>query len=371
MCRGHEAPVIEIFWHPAIPLISTSSHDGTSRLWDADSGRQLLTITGTMKGFHQDGSKLAVRLSQSVVIYNVLSPEVLTWLDRRSTGTVAMHPTERLLAAIHPNGVRLVDPGSRRILLELPIGQTGGLTFHPTDGSLVTSGAAGLWSWPMIRSIGDSSTTLRIGPPLRLEDGLAPSGIVRVNADGKYLLVADGDNQSAWVVDRSGIRPRMPLPVTAIASMDISPDGQWAAGGDHLGEKVSVWNTQTGLLEKELPVADGFPFLRFSPDGKWLAANGLASASIWKVKDWSLAHTIPLNCHGPAALAFSPDSTLIAIGRWGDSSQLYEVETGKLIASLESPHHPTTFRDMLFTADGRQLICTSDREGTYLVRVLK
>lgn len=216
----------------------------------------------------------------------------------------------------------------------------------------------------MVRSTVDGVTTLRVGPPVQLENGLAPTGSLRMSADGNTLLVAHGGDQNAWVVDRSGSRPRVPLPATAIASMDISPDGQWAAGGDHLGEKVSVWNTQTGQLEKELSVADGFPFLRFSPDGKWLAANGLASASIWKVKDWSLAHTIPLNCHGPAALAFSPDSTLIAIGRWGDSSQLHEVETGKRIASLESPHLSTTFRDMLFTADGRHLICTTDREGT-------
>ena len=82
------------------------------------------------------------------------------------------------------------------------------------------------------------------------------------------------------------------------------------------------------------------------------------------MEDWSLSHAIPLNCHGPAALAFSPDSTLIAIGRWGGSTQLYDVTTATLLASLESPHLPVTLRDMVFSSDGRHLIGSSDREGT-------
>ncbi len=364
VCHGREAGIIEIHWHSALPLVASSSQDGTSRLWDADSGRQLLQIAGTMKGFHRDGTSLAIRLPRSVEFYRFRTAEVLTRLDRGSTGSIAIHPAEQLVAAIDPDGVRVLDLVTKKTLFHLPIDGITGLIFHPKDGSLVTSGASGVSTWPIVRSTADSVTTLRVGPPVQLENGLASTGTVRTSTDGNTLLVADGGDQGAWVLDRGGSRPQVPLPVPSMASMDISSNGQWAAAGDELGEKVSVWNTQTGQLEEELPFADGFPFLRFSPDGKWLAASGLVSASIWKVEDWSLSHTIPLNCHGPAAIAFSPDSTLIAIGRWGDSTQLYDVTTATLLASLESPHLPVTFRDMVFSSDGRHLICSTDREGT-------
>ena len=363
-CRGHRASVLELFWHPTLPLFVSSSHDGTSRLWDADSGQTLVTVSGRMKGFHRDGSKLAVRRPSSLMIFKFVEPDVLKCLDRRSSEYLAIHPTGRILAASCPDGVRLLDPVTNRVLGLLPVGTTNGLSFHPSTGSLITSGTAGLWNWPVMPRSEAKGAVFQIGPPTRLEPELSTGGIVRHSSDGSAMMGVDLGNQSVTVLLESGVPPLKQWPMTEMLPMDICHGGQYVAGIDPKGEKIVIWNPEKSL-QTELPFSDRHTFLRFSPDGKWLAANGLTSVSIWRVDSWELTRTIQCESHDHAALAFSPDSNSLAVGRWGDSPQFYTVETGSLIAGLESPSHPSTIRDMIFSKDGRNLISASLEEGIW------
>ncbi len=130
-----------------------------------------------------------------------------------------------------------------------------------------------------------------------------------------------------------------------------------------------MWETSTGKVMKTLPFEDGFPYVRFSHDGQWLAANGLTSVAVWNVEDWSQKLTKPLDCHGPAGLAFSRDNSTLAVGRWGKSLQLLSVESGALLATINSPTLPTTLRDLVITNDGQHLYGVADQDGVYSVNL--
>ncbi len=118
------------------------------------------------------------------------------------------------------------------------------------------------------------------------------------------MLYRDNTSNEASVFDLTVSDPPVRLEGVALSIVDISPDGTLVVGGDQYSRELQVWETSTGKVVKTLPFEDGFSYVRFSHNGQWLAANGLTSVAVWNVEDWSQKLTKPLDCHGPAGLAF-------------------------------------------------------------------
>lgn len=102
----------------------------------------------------------------------------------------------------------------------------------------------------------------------------------------------------------------------------------------------------------------------YSPDGKLLA---LATAlGIYFYDAQSLAQvqfidtTIPVQ-----AVAFSPNSKMIATGSWHDKVQLWWVEDGQLISELKKAHQ-SSVQAVAFSADGNWL-ASADEEGVIAI----
>ena len=48
--RGHTAPITDLEWNPDGRFVATVSRDGTGRLWDAETGREVWQVPGAERG---------------------------------------------------------------------------------------------------------------------------------------------------------------------------------------------------------------------------------------------------------------------------------------------------------------------------------
>jgi serine/threonine protein kinase/WD40 repeat protein len=167
-------------------------------------------------------------------------------------------------------------------------------------------------------------------------------------------LVRSLDDQKAKLADKETPENWKPLrrAIGSVASLAFSPDGSllamcgssFADYSEHFGGvsrmgfrstgpgRLKLWDVQTGTLKHDLAGHNDQAYaVAFSPDGKLLASAGrwMSRGELWGngVIVWN-AHTgeqihslIRTTADGGArAIAFSPDSTLLAMGtqRFGD-----------------------------------------------------
>jgi WD40 repeat protein len=156
----------------------------------------------------------------------------------------------------------------------------------------------------------------------------------------------------------------------SIASIDISPDGKVlvSGGGQNL---VRFWDAATGRQRK---VLSGFraplAAVTFSPDGTTVATRAAWDRNairLWDANSW----TERLSTDGgmaalrhpeQALLRFSPDGKTLAANNSRGEIVLLDAATGEPTAVLGRHDHPNVV-DLAFAADGRTL-ASCDMEGT-------
>ena len=138
--------------------------------------------------------------------------------------------------------------------------------------------------------------------------------------DGKTILSAGWDNRIVmWnAATHQPIGPPIAGP-KGLVSVAFSPDGShFAAAG---GGSIMLWNTATRQpFGEPLHTSENLVLLGFSPDGKLLAATSDAyGGHPATVLLWDIASRQPVGqpIEG-SSFAFSPDHSLLAIGRYKD-----------------------------------------------------
>ena len=109
------------------------------------------------------------------------------------------------------------------------------------------------------------------------------------------------------------------------STIALSPDGRVLAHADMVGS-VQLWDVTTGWLDKTLPEPVGGPaWIAWSPNSKLVAAGG-SVVRLWDAVAGKILRTFPAS----GDLAFSSDGKLLATVGDG-KAQLFDVATGKLI----------------------------------------
>jgi WD40 repeat protein/tRNA A-37 threonylcarbamoyl transferase component Bud32 len=376
--EGHDGPVVFVDFHPSGDLLVSASWDGTSRLWDPASGKQLVRARGRALRFSSDGARLSYFDAPRVGVWEIARGDVCRLLRPKWTPSprpedvepgnvsVAFSPRGDLLASAGWDGVRLWDPRATREVAHLPLGPSGAALFHPRDGSLITYGAAGLQR----RRIGlvpqGVTGILQVGPHQMLDRPChSDSHHACLSRDGGLLAVGDVLNRQAVVldVDRPADRARFgDLP--GIHSVALSPDGRWIAAASRLGSEIKVWERASGRLLARLPdgAAGGANArVAFSPDDRWLVTGSQCEYRFWHVASWRLGRTIP-RAHVeemPGLIAFAQDGRLLAITPSPGRVQLLETATGRALADFSAPD-PHEIRGLGFSPDDSQLAVATD-----------
>ena len=174
------------------------------------------------------------------------------------------------------------------------------------------------------------------------------------------------------------VEPRLRLSngyASAVRAVRFSPDGKLlAAGGDSLS--LNIWEAAAGksiLSPKDVENHDDFlevhNMLEFTPDGKTLIVGGEDEIRYWDVGKQKMTGTIKACGY---RMALSPDGkTLAAPSGWPALNRkgvrLYDVATRKLRATLDVPKDATC---AAFSPDGK-FLAIGDEAGLVHVRPTK
>lgn len=290
-CSGHEGVVRHASFSPDGARIVTASDDATARVWDARTGQQTALIKG-----HKDCQSRRARLSVAFVAGGArvmttgLDYTAALW-DSRTGAAVAS------LAGAHHCGVQ-------RVAVSL-------------DGR-------------RLATVGGCS------------DGTLPVWDAR---SGKQLLAV---SYRTITPGGSWLSPR---------SVAFSPDGKRLVAGD-LERMLRIWDAKSGKPLIALKASDTPEKLAFSPDGsRILAASEDGIATIWDARTGK--RLAALKGLFPIEAAFFPDSERI-LTAGAHRVCVWDACTGKEVAWLQREHG--AFTAAAFSPDGRRIV-TANRDG--------
>jgi serine/threonine protein kinase/WD40 repeat protein len=367
---GDPDRIARVEFNHAGTLLASWGWSGVTRLWDPQSGKELVAAHGHCLDFSPDDQSLVYRSHRSsddVGIWEVAHERVYRTLQG---GPEVAHDLQlssdgRLLASATDGGVRLWDAGTAQPIGDLPLGRTVSALFHPADGSLITSGDSGLFRWPLRPVGGEPGRQLHLGPPQALP--VPVSGrLERMAFDrhGEHLAVVDLWQKVIVLHDPHPVpsgfnpdtrRPTLLLGHDHVLNIALSPDGRWAATGTFKGTDVKVWDLSQG--ERPEPVhtiPSGWAGVAFSPDGRWLVVKEDGSR-YYRVGSWELDHELPAKEKGTAGLAFAPDGRVLAAHFQHDwQVGLIDPESAQELATLAADN-ALKVETTTFSVDGGQL----------------
>jgi len=405
---GHTGDVTAVAYSNDGSMLVTGSNDRTARLWDVNSGQQLLalvedgdvnivvfspddtliatgdriwdTATGELRRDHIISSPRALAFSGDGAWLLVGSDDgkIRLWdwegnlLLRVFQGTysntaVAFSPDERYIATSSGDRVVLLDVNSGEAVREFTRegwGWINTVAFSP-DGSRVLTGGTNeaiLWdtqSGERIRTFWPYTFW-----PYRFNDSngllsavFATDEIRTISTDGSIYI---------WESESGGEEMVLAGHGSGVSSVAFSPDGTRVLTGS--GDNTAkLWDAQAGA---EIRTFSGHTDLirsvAFSPGGtRVLTGSGDNTAKLWDAQTGATlrtfsGHTWPVN-----SVAFSPDGMQVLTGSstgspdWRGIAKLWDAQTGAEIRTFSVPTSSSVL-SVAFSPDGNRVLTGSD-----------
>jgi serine/threonine protein kinase len=267
---------------PINPILASTSGT-TIKLWDAQTGQPIRTLTGHLDIVYS----LAVSLDGAVLFSGSADKSIRLWNlhTGHRLGTLNLHTDTVLSLAISPDGqflasgslhdpIKLWDLSNHYEKGELHglSGRVEALAFSP-DGAILASscGDASIMVWDM--------------------------------HTGRELRILKGHTQ-------------------AIAALTFSPDHKTFASASWDGT-VKLWSTQTWREKRTLAIQSGrVSTIAFSPDGKTLV-TGSDTLKLWNPRTGKEISTLTEHPTAISSVVFSDDSKTFASASWDGAIRIW------------------------------------------------
>jgi WD40 repeat protein len=353
---GHTGWVSSVTFSPDGKRIASGSQDRTVKVWDAQTGHELLTIKGHTDwapgvAFSPDGTRLAsASFDRTVKVWDAQSGRQLLDLKGHTNRvtSVAFSPDGRRLASgSDDHTLKLWDAQTGRQTLDLK-GHTSDVTsvaFSP-DGTRLASGSA-----DQTVKVWDAQTGRQA---LELSTHTAPVVTVAFSPDGTRLASGSLDHTVKVWDAHSGQQLLDLKPHAGVFGVAFSPDGRRLAGSAS-DWAVKVWDVQTGRQALELKGHTGFVYsVAFSPDGTRLASGSLdLTVKVWDAQSGQQIPTLKGHTGWMTSVAFSPDGGRLAGGSTDQTVKVWDAQTGQ--QTLELKGHTDNVSSVAFSPDGRRI----------------
>ncbi|MEM7543976.1 MAG: TIR domain-containing protein [Pseudomonadota bacterium] len=300
-------------------MIVTASHDGTARIWEAATKREIQSVgTGQARimhaAFSPDNRLIATAgWDGTTQVWDVLGGNIVMPIDVDGSFYVAFSPDGTRLAATSFDGTAFYDMVNRSLIAKVQHQNSYSThaVFSPDSRMVLTSnrfeGGPTIW---------DASTGAMIRNLQGHEAGLYS---VAFDPGSSHVLTASADNTAR------------------------------------------IWDIATG---DELVVLDGHTdkvfSAEFSPDGQWVVtASKDGTARLWS--PWqAAAPPIILDAHAGEVrhAAFSPDSRQVVTASRDDTAMIWDLD-GNLLATLSG--HEADVTHAVFSPDGQSILTTGDQ----------
>jgi WD40 repeat protein/TPR repeat protein len=357
---GHTGPVWWAAFSPDGRRAVTASSDGSARIWDTSTGRQMVQFVGTdllnRAVYSHDGRRIvtASRDGSARVWDAATGREIAALIGH--TGPVesaAFSPDDRrVVTASHDRSARVWDATTGREILRLT-GHADKLiaaAFSPDGQYLVTAShdtTARLW---------DAATghPLRrfIGHRRRVEDA-------EFSPDGEHLVTASTDATArVWDVKTGRQLAVLSGHQGAVMSAAFSPDGERivTASADRT---TRVWDAVTGEQIGRLGAdPDQLQAAAFSPDGRRIVTASFGKAAkIWESASREELRVLRGSADGLDYAVFSPDGRKVAAACADNTTRIWDSESGTELLVLRG--HQNRVYGVAFSPDGRRLVTAS------------
>ena len=366
---GHSGIPREVSFSFDGQFLASRGWDGTLRFWDPWSGQQLFKqlVTGFTDGFSGAGYRYGYDIGKHRKgIFELATSQECRLLRPGSSigptgGTCHFSQDGKLLLTAHEDGARLWNPATGKVVAFIQEPQTYGALFDVGDDRVVVASEQGVKACAFHRgaageiSLGQCSQIISHLPAQNLLYAQSMKVFGFSVADKIHLL--NRETGATAVLPSAGGASGY---VDRRLGLSLHPDGRLLVCGQTDRQQqlypVRVLDTVTGQLIRELP-HDGRAGSQtlFSPNGKWLLTGDNLEYRLWEVGSWRLVYSISRGDTGYAAfMAFSPDSSIIAISPSRDTVRLVEAAAGRELATLEAPEANDIYY-LSFGPDGTQL----------------
>jgi WD40 repeat protein/serine/threonine protein kinase len=368
--KGHTKAVLHAIFSPDGKWLATTSFDKTVKVWDAKTGEELFTFLGIGPGsalysqvaFSPDSKRLAASFPSGtppdfnngpLKVWDVQTGQEL--LHAKDIGKITFSSDgKRLVGCYTRDGaakVMDVQTGQELLSFKDSVGKT--IVFCPDGKRLILAGT-GIWdaqTGKELLNFKNHTTSV----------GLKDSPAAALSPDGKRCALVYDKTLKVWDVQTGQelLTLKLKYPPSGLFThrFVFSPDGkQLAASGPE--REVTVWDVQ--------PVPCGgaaVAYFSLSPDGKRVATasqnadqKDAAEVQIWDAQTGQQLHTLKglvgFTRSGTVRLTFSPDGKWLA-GSAVSMAKVWDANTGKELATIKD--QTLWWPGVAFSKDGKRL----------------